>query len=64
MIVDPDLRGTIRAAGLSGIDPVTPFEGRETVGAPVLTMSGGRIIMREGEIADPRPLGRSVRAPA
>ncbi len=60
VVIDPERRGVISAAGLSGIDPVTPFEGRETVGMPVLTIARGRIVMQEGEIVG-GPDGRSLR---
>lgn len=50
VVIDPDRRAVITASALSGIDPVTPFEGRETVGMPVLTVCGGRIVMSDGQI--------------
>ncbi len=34
------------------------YEGREVAGAPVLVMAGGRVIVRNGELADDRARGR------
>jgi dihydroorotase len=61
-IVDPAARGTIRGAALhSEKSRFTPFEGMETVGAPVATIVRGRIVMRDGQVLDAPGWGRMER---
>ena len=59
-LVDLDRGGLIRAAHLHGLNNATPFEGRATSGAPVATIVGGRIVMRDGELLAQSGWGTSV----
>jgi dihydroorotase len=61
-IVDPAKRGTIRGADLhSERSRFTPFEGMETVGAPIATIVRGRIVMQDGKVLDAPGWGRMER---
>lgn len=61
-LVDPERRATIRAADLHSLrSRFTPFEGMETVGLPVATVVRGRVVMRDGVVADAPGWGRMVR---
>jgi dihydroorotase len=61
-IVDPAKRGTIRGAELhSERSRFTPFEGMETVGAPVATIVRGRVVMQDGKVLDAAGWGRMER---
>lgn len=59
-IVDLKREGVIRDASLHSKNCVTPFDGDQTIGAPVATIVRGRIVMREGEIVG-EAAGRMVR---
>lgn len=59
-IVDLAKKGVIRDSELHSKNAVTPFDGVETVGAPVATIVRGQLIMREGEIVG-KAAGRMVR---
>jgi dihydroorotase len=61
-VVDPDREGTIRGADLhSTRSRFTPYEGMETVGAPVATIVRGRIVMQGGTVLDAPGWGRMER---
>jgi dihydroorotase len=61
-VVDPAREGTIRGAELhSTRSRFTPFEGMETVGAPVATIVRGRIVMEGGTVLDAPGWGRMER---
>jgi dihydroorotase len=61
-IVDPAARAPVRGAALhSEQSRFTPFEGMETVGAPVATIVRGRIVMRDGQVLDASGWGRMER---
>jgi len=49
-IVDLERRDVIEASRLHGRNPLTPFEGRRTQGAPIATIVRGRVVMRDGEL--------------
>lgn len=49
-LVDLSRRGRIAGAALHSIGNVTPFEGRETIGAPVATWVRGRLVAKDGVI--------------
>ncbi len=52
-IVDPRAEGVITGSSLHSIrSRFTPFEGMRTVGAPVATVVRGRVVMRDGRVAD------------
>ena len=48
-VIDLDRAYTVRPENLYGKSKNTPFTGWELTGAPVATVVGGRVIMREGE---------------
>jgi dihydroorotase len=49
-IVDPSAKWTVSAERLHSRSKNTPFAGRSLVGAPCMTIIGGRIIMRDNEV--------------
>ena len=55
---DPALARTIRQADLHHGSDYTPWEGFEVTGWPVATYLRGRVIMREGRLADGPAGGR------
>ncbi|MCE7027130.1 allantoinase AllB [Jiella avicenniae] len=62
-IVDLSRRETIRAAGLHSRSRINPFEGMETVGAPIHTLVRGRFVMRDRKLmTDAAGWGRNVSA--
>ena len=61
-VVNPTKRGVIRGAELhSERSRFTPFEGMETVGAPVATIVRGRVVMQDGTVLDAPGWGRMER---
>ncbi|MGG5889606.1 dihydroorotase [Falsiroseomonas sp. HC035] len=61
-VVDPGQEGTIRGADLHSIrSRFTPYEGMETIGAPVATIVRGRIVMQGGTVLDAPGWGRMER---
>ncbi len=64
VILDPDLTRTVRSADLRSNADHDVFDGWEVTGWPVLTISRGVIVAREGEITGPAGHGRfTPRAP-
>ncbi|HEV7267562.1 MAG TPA: dihydroorotase family protein [Falsiroseomonas sp.] len=62
VVVDPAKRSVIRGAALhSERSRFTPFEGMETVGAPVATVVRGRVVMEDGKVLDAPGWGRMER---
>jgi dihydroorotase-like cyclic amidohydrolase len=59
-LVDLTRDGVIDQDRLHGKEPVTPFHGRQTLGTPVITILGGRVVMLEGQLVG-GPAGRMVR---
>jgi dihydroorotase (multifunctional complex type) len=49
-LVDLDRSGVLRGADLHGKHHLTPFEGIQTVGAPVATVILGKLIVHEGRL--------------
>ena len=49
VIVDPDRKTTITSAALHSRGRLTPFEGREVTGVPILTMVRGAVVARDGK---------------
>ena len=47
-VLDPERRVRVDAAKLFSKSKNTPFDGWELTGAPVLTLVGGRVVMRDG----------------
>ena len=50
MVVDPDRSETIRNEDQYSKARVTPFAGRRVRGWPVMTLLGGRVVMRDGRV--------------
>jgi len=48
LIIDPNGRATIRAADHHGKAGMTPFEGWEVQGQPVMTLLRGRVLLNHG----------------
>jgi len=62
VVVDPGLRGPVLGAALhSERSRFTPFEGLVTVGGPVATVVRGRVVMRDGKVAEAGGWGRQER---
>lgn len=59
-LVDMARPGVVRAADLHGKNNATPFDGRQTVGAPVATIVRGHVVMRDGELLAGPGWGRAV----
>jgi dihydroorotase len=58
-VVDLGVEDVIEAARLHGKNNLSPFEGRQTRGAPVATVLRGHIVMNKGELLG-APRGRMV----
>jgi dihydropyrimidinase len=61
VIWDPNVTKTLRATDLTSNADYTPYEGWEVIGWPVLTMSRGEIVFRDGEVVARRGRGRLAR---
>lgn len=61
VLLDPEERVTIAAATMESRADYDPFEHRELVGWPCLTMSRGEIIFRDGRILSSPGRGRLLR---
>lgn len=60
-LVDLERAGEIRAANLHGMNNLSPFEGRATVGAVVTTIVRGRVVVRDGRLVGEPGWGQPVR---
>ena len=60
-LVDLDRAGEIHAANLHGMNNVSPFEGRSTVGAVVTTIVRGKLVVRDGELIGQPGWGQPAR---
>lgn len=60
-LVDLDAAGTIAAADLHGKNNLSPFEGRQTRGAVVMTIVRGRIVVRDGQLVGEPGWGQPAR---
>ena len=59
-LIDLTRTGTISEAEMHGKNNLNPFEGHQTMGAPVATVVRGRIQMRDGELVGEPGWGRVV----
>jgi dihydropyrimidinase len=65
VVVDLDLERVVDAADLGSTSDFSVYEGRELRGWPVLTVSRGEVVMRDGEVVGPEGHGRYLtRTPA
>lgn len=60
-IIDMERQGVIRAADLKSKSKVTPYEGYEFRGAPVMTLVRGRVVMRDGVVIGEPGWGRQAK---
>jgi dihydroorotase len=60
-LVDLERAGEIHAADLHGMNNISPFEGRATLGAVVTTLVRGRIVVRNGQLVGEPGWGQPVR---
>jgi dihydroorotase len=58
VLVDLERAGEIHAADLHGMNNVSPFEGRATVGAVVTTIVRGKVVVRDGALVGDPGWGR------
>ena len=58
--LDQDRKWEIRGEDLHGKTKFTPFEGREVVGKPFLTLIRGEVVFKEGEIVGRKGHGKFV----
>lgn len=59
--IDQKRKWKIRGRELHGKTKFTPFEGREVIGKPFLTLVRGKIVFREGEIIGERGHGKFIK---
>jgi len=57
VIIDLEQERVVRAKDLQGMSDFSPFEGKRLRGWPVVTIKGGRVVARDGEITA-KPSGR------
>jgi dihydropyrimidinase len=60
VVVDLDLKRTVRAKDLHHISDFSLYEGRELTGWPVTTILGGDVIVEDGEVVGKPGMGRFV----
>jgi dihydropyrimidinase len=60
-IWDPNVTKTLRAADLESNSDYTPYEAWEVTGWPVMTISRGEIVSRDGQVVARRGRGRLAR---
>jgi dihydropyrimidinase len=63
VVVDLDLERRVDAAALGSTSDFSIYEGRTLRGWPVLTVSRGRVVMRDGEFCGEEGWGRFLRRP-
>ncbi len=61
VLVDLERRDTIRSSDMESKVKLTPFEGIECRGWPLLTLVRGRVVMRDGRVVAPLGHGQFVR---
>jgi dihydroorotase/allantoinase len=61
VIVDMDKRFKIRGEDLKTIQKITPYEGIEGVGAPVMTLLRGSVIYEDGQVIGKPGQGKWLR---
>ena len=59
-LVDLARAGEIHAADLHGMNNISPFEGRATVGAVVTTIVRGQVVVRDGQLVGQPGWGRNI----
>jgi len=61
MIIDPEKKATIKHKNLHENVDYTPYEGIDLVGFPIMTISRGEIIVREGKFIGKKGRGRFIK---
>src|SRR5579884_1768803 len=61
VLIDPSRRFRVEAARMESRSDFDPYEGYESAGWPVLTVSRGEVIVREGEVLSTPGRGRFLR---
>ncbi|MGF6889407.1 dihydropyrimidinase [Nocardia sp. GAS34] len=61
VVFDPAELRRVAAANLHQGTDFSPFDGRMLRGWPQVVVSGGRIVLRDGQFHDPGPVGRFLR---
>jgi dihydropyrimidinase len=62
VLFDPSVSKTVRSSELHMESDYTPYEGRHVSGWPRTVLAGGRVVVRDGEVSDPGPVGRFLPA--
>ncbi|WP_197024255.1 dihydropyrimidinase [Nocardiopsis sp. CNT312] len=62
VVWDPSARWTMRSRDLHMATDYTPYEGMEVTGRPHTVVVGGRVVVHDGALVDPRPQGRALAA--
>jgi dihydropyrimidinase len=62
VIFDPTLERVVRAADLHMQTDYSPYEGRTVTGWPTTVVSRGRVVLDNGTLSDPGPVGEFLRA--
>ena len=58
VLIDPDQRFTVTAQAMRSKSDFDPYEGYQAVGWPTMTIAGGRVIVRDGQIVGEPGAGR------
>jgi dihydropyrimidinase len=64
VLIDPDARFQVQASNMESHSDFDPYEGYEAIGWPVLTMSRGEVIVRDGRVIGRPGRGRFLRRTA
>jgi dihydropyrimidinase len=58
VLFDPAATRVVRSPDLHMETDYTPYEGREVSGWPRTVLAGGTVVLRDGQLVDPGPVGR------
>ena len=62
VLFDPAATRVVRSGELHMQTDYTPYEGRQVTGWPRTVLARGRVVVRDGELTDPGPVGRFLPA--
>ena len=62
VLFDPAATRVVRTGELHMETDYTPYEGRQVTGWPRTVLARGRVVVRDGELTDPGPVGRFLPA--
>jgi dihydropyrimidinase len=62
VLFDPAATRVVRSPDLHMETDYTPYEGREVSGWPRTVLAGGTVVLRDGQLVDPGPVGRFLPA--